>query len=203
MFNEIISAVEYVHLQGLIHRDLKPSNIFFAPDGAIKIGDFGLVTAMTEESAFVNSPCHDAGAGAFPPFHRHTDQVGTQLYMSPEQIQGKPYNHKVDIYSLGLIFFELLWPLNTQMEQVTVISQLRKSRFPAGFSEKYPQEEILLRETLSKNPDKRPTTFGIRRKPPLNSFQDESIFDIPEYQLYHLQRPRSTSFRTLSSGSTS
>lgn len=60
--------------------------------------------------------------------------------MSPEQIEGKPYNHKVDIYSLGLIFVELLWPLATQMEQVTVISQLRKLKLPLGFEEKYAQE---------------------------------------------------------------
>lgn len=141
MFNEIVRAVEYVHLQviikldkclilfhylfetqGLIHRDLKPSNIFFAPDGAIKIGDFGLVTAMAEEACLYSpmSPDGNANCGfGFSPFQRtHTDQVGTQLYMSPEQIEGQPYNHKVDIYSLGLILVELLWPLTTQMEQV-------------------------------------------------------------------------------------
>ena len=136
-----------VFSQGLIHRDLKPSNIFFAPDGAIKIGDFGLVTAMTEETGYyVTSPCHETDpSGAVNGnvllyARKHTDQVGTQLYMSPEQIEGKPYNHKVDIYSLGLIFLELLWPLNTQMEQVTVLSQLKKSKFPPGFCDKYPEE---------------------------------------------------------------
>ncbi len=60
--------------------------------------------------------------------------------MSPEQIEGKPYNYKVDIYSLGLILVELLWPLATQMEQVTVISQLRKLKLPPGFTNKYPEE---------------------------------------------------------------
>ena len=102
---------------------------------------------MTEETGYyVTSPCHESdpsgatNGNVLLHTRKHTDQVGTQLYMSPEQIEGKPYNHKVDIYSLGLIFLELLWPLNTQMEQVTVLSQLKKSKFPPGFCDKYPEE---------------------------------------------------------------
>ena len=78
MFDQITAAIDYVHDTGLMHRDLKPSNIFFSLDGVIKMGDFGLVTALNEEQTVVK---HDND-----PFRKHTAQVGTQLYMSPEQV---------------------------------------------------------------------------------------------------------------------
>ena len=53
--------------------------------------------------------------------------------MSPEQRGRRPYSHKVDIYSLGLILFEMLVPFSTQMERVTVLSDLRKNKFPGHF----------------------------------------------------------------------
>ncbi|XP_023474526.2 eukaryotic translation initiation factor 2-alpha kinase 3 isoform X2 [Equus przewalskii] len=112
IFLQIAEAVEFLHSKGLMHRDLKPSNIFFTMDDVVKIGDFGLVTAMDqdEEEQMVLTP--------MPAYARHTGQVGTKLYMSPEQIHGNNYSHKVDIFSLGLILFELLYPFGTQMERV-------------------------------------------------------------------------------------
>nr|XP_014430029.1 eukaryotic translation initiation factor 2-alpha kinase 3 isoform X2 [Pelodiscus sinensis] len=111
-FLQIAEAVQFLHSKGLMHRDLKPSNIFFTVDDIVKIGDFGLVTAMDqdEEEESVLTP--------MPAYARHTGQVGTKLYMSPEQIYGNTYSHKVDIFSLGLILFELLYPFSTQMERV-------------------------------------------------------------------------------------
>ncbi|XP_039187577.1 eukaryotic translation initiation factor 2-alpha kinase 3 isoform X2 [Crotalus tigris] len=112
IFLQIAEAVQFLHCKGLMHRDLKPSNIFFTMDNIVKVGDFGLVTAMDhdEEEESVLTP--------MPAYDRHTGQVGTKLYMSPEQIYGNTYSHKVDIFSLGLIFFELLYPFSTQMERV-------------------------------------------------------------------------------------
>ncbi|XP_044540097.1 eukaryotic translation initiation factor 2-alpha kinase 3-like, partial [Gracilinanus agilis] len=111
-----------------------PSNIFFTMDDVVKVGDFGLVTAMDqdEEEQTVLTP--------MPAYARHTGQVGTKLYMSPEQIHGNTYSHKVDIFSLGLILFELLYPFSTQMERVKTLSDVRDLKFPPLFAQKYPRE---------------------------------------------------------------
>ncbi|XP_065083248.1 eukaryotic translation initiation factor 2-alpha kinase-like [Ochlerotatus camptorhynchus] len=165
IFEQIVDAVEYVHLKGLIHRDLKPSNIFFSLDGRIKIGDFGLVTDSSDlqYDKDNNLPAMDI-IGAKD---RHTRQVGTQLYMSPEQQKGLPYNYKVDIYSLGLILFELLLSFDTEMERICTLKDVRKNKFPPKFAESYPDEYQLLKIMLSTQPSKRPTTYGIKARPPL------------------------------------
>lgn len=120
VFMQIVDAVVYFHNLGLMHRDLKPANIMFSLDGHVKVGDFGLVTAITQPS--VGGKYQGQSFGD----ENHTGQVGTQLYMSPEQILGKPYCHKVDIYSLGLILFELVCPFSTQMERMQVIYKLKQ-----------------------------------------------------------------------------
>lgn len=73
---------------------------------------------------------------------KHTQQVGTQLYMSPEQLRGKQYSYKVDIYSLGLIFFELLVVFGTEMERIDTMKALRNSVFPKDFSYSFQNEVI-------------------------------------------------------------
>ncbi|KAJ9578241.1 hypothetical protein L9F63_005540 [Diploptera punctata] len=166
IFGQIVQAVEYVHLKGLIHRDLKPSNIFFSMNDEIKVGDFGLVTAMVE-TAVQRTPSPDF-SDTICTDETHTARVGTQLYMSPEQAFGLPYNYKVDIYSLGIILFELLVPFNTLMERSCTLMDLRNNKFPQHFQEQFPQEYELLQLMLSHSPEERPTTFGIRARPPLN-----------------------------------
>ncbi|KAJ8711885.1 hypothetical protein PYW08_008839 [Mythimna loreyi] len=161
LFSQIVSAVEYVHLAGLIHRDLKPSNILFAPDGRVKVGDFGLVTAMSETS-------QDGEKTDIMDAHqRHTYRVGTHLYMSPEQLLGRPYSYKVDIYSLGLILFELLQPFGTESERVACLLRLRQAKYPDQFVMHYPQETEVLKMMLSEDPSKRPTATGVRARAPL------------------------------------
>ncbi|XP_076604174.1 eukaryotic translation initiation factor 2-alpha kinase 3 [Chaetodon auriga] len=157
IFLQIAEAVDFLHSKGLMHRDLKPSNIFFTMDDVVKVGDFGLVTAMDqEEDEDVPSALTPA-----PLLTRHTGQVGTKLYMSPEQLSGNSYSHKVDIYSLGLILFELLYPFRTQMERVRTLTEVRALRFPEVFSKNNVQELSMVHSMLSWSPSERPEAAEI------------------------------------------
>ncbi|CAK9829144.1 Eukaryotic translation initiation factor 2-alpha kinase 3 [Anthophora retusa] len=189
IFQQIIEAVEYVHLQGLIHRDLKPSNIFFSFDDKIKVGDFGLVTAMTESYNEAHTPPSENETITFKN-SLHTAYVGTHLYMSPEQINGQGYNYKVDIYSLGIIFFELLIPFVTEMERIINLINLRKSVFPKNFSNDYPAEYNLLNMMLDENPSKRPTTLGIKARPPLLNYETVNGLVTNEDTKWHFELPQ-------------
>lgn len=92
MFAEILNAFSYAHQHGIIHRDIKPSNIFLDKDGHIKIMDFGIAQIISE----VNS---SQGGGS---------SMGTPAYMSPEQVYGQKLAQRSDIYSLGVLFHQML-----------------------------------------------------------------------------------------------
>ena len=86
---EIASALAYSHEHGLIHRDVKPSNVFMTEDRRVKLLDFGIAVS----------------AGA--PTEQDGKVVGTPFYMSPEQILGLPLDGRADLYSLGVLAYEL------------------------------------------------------------------------------------------------
>nr|XP_056713272.1 eukaryotic translation initiation factor 2-alpha kinase 3 isoform X2 [Euleptes europaea] len=184
IFLQIAEAVQFLHSKGLMHRDLKPSNIFFTMDDVVKVGDFGLVTAtdQDEEEQPVVRP--------LPPYAHHTGQVGTKLYMSPEQVYGKTYSHKVDIFSLGLILFELLYPFTTQMERVKTLSEVRSLMFPPLFIQKYAQEHVMVKHMLSPRPTDRPEAADVI---------DSALFEDLELPAKPVLRQRS---RTISSSGT-
>lgn len=118
----------------------------------MKVGDFGLVKDDEESHDSTTSLSHHKG---------HTREVGTRLYMSPEQLNGQKYNYKVDIYSLGLIFFELLVYFGTDMERIRTISSIRDNKFPKEFKAKYPSEHKLLTLMLCASPEKRPSALEV------------------------------------------
>ncbi|XP_077285129.1 uncharacterized protein LOC143910503 [Arctopsyche grandis] len=175
-FKQIVSGVEYMHEQGFIHRDLKPENIFFFSDDYIKIGDFGLTTNYIVDS--LNNGDINV---KLPNKLEHTLDVGTGFYKAPEQKVTKTYNHKVDIWALGIILVEFLSIFKTGVERIKVLEKLHVGTFTQTLIDAFPNEYKLLRLMLSHDPTKRPTTFGIRAHSPINdkNVKERFYFKMP------------------------
>ncbi|MFI5184703.1 MAG: protein kinase, partial [Vicinamibacteria bacterium] len=99
---QLCDAMEVAHAQGVIHRDLKPGNILLTREGRIKVLDFGL--AKTLPSGNAGTPVSPSDSTPSNPGHIQ----GTPAYMSPEQLRGQAVDHRTDIYSLGVLLYELL-----------------------------------------------------------------------------------------------
>ena len=87
----VAEGLACAHEQGIVHRDVKPGNIMVLPDGRVKIMDFGI--------ARLHEPTVKTQTGLL---------LGSPQYMSPEQIVGRPIDHRADVFSLGLVFYEML-----------------------------------------------------------------------------------------------
>jgi Protein kinase domain len=86
---QICSGLKEAHAQGIVHRDLKPENVMIDAQGNVKIMDFGIARSMEAGTRLTGS------------------MVGTPAYMAPEQVAGKPVDYRTDIYSLGLMLYEM------------------------------------------------------------------------------------------------
>jgi len=164
---QIAEALTAAHAQGIIHRDLKPANIKVAPDGSVKVLDFGLAKALEQGQG---SGIGDQGSGgrgslslsptiASPTMTQAGVLLGTAAYMSPEQARGKAVDKRTDIWAFGCVLYEMLTGKRIfEGEEVsdTLAAVLRGDpEWAALPSTVPPSVAAMLRRCLEKDPKRR------------------------------------------------
>jgi diguanylate cyclase (GGDEF)-like protein len=145
---QVGTGLYYAHQRGVVHGDIKPSNIMILGDNLVKIADFGIAKLVSSD--FISSP-----------EQKHDDEIfGTDLFMSPEQIQGKAMDARSDIFSLGVVLYYMLtdrFPFPAEdfdllKEQISSVVPEKPSSLNPAISEAL---NAVIYKCLEKNPDAR------------------------------------------------
>ena len=146
--SQVADALEAAHRNRIIHRDIKPENVMVRSDGYVKVLDFGLVK-LTEPTEGQEVDFANTGAGML---------LGTLAYMSPEQVTGEPVDHRTDLWSLGVVLYEMLVgknPFKTEKRHTTLQKILEHE--PASITEIDPSLPVeldgVVRKALAKDAD--------------------------------------------------
>lgn len=143
IFEQTLCGVEYIHQMGVVHRDLKPSNIFISRHGEVKLMDFGIARLLDNQD----------------PSQKGT-MVGTLLYMSPEQINGRETDFRSDIYTMGISLFEVVTgrlPFERRSDYALMHAHvLENPPSPKEFQRRLPPElEQVILKAIEKEPNRR------------------------------------------------
>jgi serine/threonine-protein kinase len=149
-FQQIASALDYAHRQNVIHRDIKPDNILIDSEGHALLSDFGIVKIIEQAAGTLNL----TGTGGL---------VGTPAYMSPEQAQGLPIDRRSDIYSLGIVVYEMMTgkqPFTAETPMQVVLKHITEPppSLCRAVNELPLELDQVMEQALVKNPIKRYST---------------------------------------------
>lgn len=153
-FTQICLAMKHVHDRLILHRDLKCQNIFLTKDGMIKLGDFGIAIVLDHTRAKAKT------------------MVGTPYYLSPEIIENQPYSFKSDVWSMGVVLYELC-ALKPPFDAENIPKLALKicagnyNPIPRHYSKEL---RGLVASLLSRNPDHRPSIHQILSRQNNKSF---------------------------------
>ncbi|MHB8535124.1 MAG: serine/threonine-protein kinase [Sulfuricaulis sp.] len=142
-FVQTLRGVEQIHQAGVVHRDLKPSNIFITRDGQIKLMDFGIARILDNQDPSLKGT-----------------MVGTLLYISPEQINGRDTDCRSDIYTLGISLFEVVTgrlPFERRSDYALMHAHVQENPpSPKEYQRRVPRElESVILKAIAKDPDRR------------------------------------------------